>query len=164
MKTPTKIILIGSILLVVVLIYFYPRLDLFWNSEGSIPNTPQAVPSNRLPVEVIQVKPERLENNLSVTGNVIPNETVALRSEISGLVTEINFEEGQFVKKGTPLVYLNDDELTAQRARLEYTKKLYEGQENRQKQLLEREAISQEEYDIVLNQFNTNLADINLIE
>jgi len=29
---------------------------------------------------------------------------------------------------------------------------------------LEREAISQEEYDIVLNQFNTNLADINLIE
>ncbi|HLU88222.1 MAG TPA: efflux RND transporter periplasmic adaptor subunit [Cyclobacteriaceae bacterium] len=163
MKTPTKIILIGSIICVIALIFFYPRLDL-WNSEGSMQGAQQPAQPDRLAVEVVQVEPQRLENNLSVTGNIIPNETVALRSEISGLVTEINFEEGQFVKKGTPLVYLNDDELTAQRARLEYTKKLYEGQENRQKQLLEREAISQEEYDIVLNQFNTNLADINLIE
>src|SRR5690606_13736577 len=79
-------------------------------------------------------------------------------------VTKITFTEGEFVKKGTPLVYLNDDELIAQKDRLTYTKKLYEGQENRQKQLLEREAISQEEYDIVLNQYNTNLADLNLIE
>ena len=79
-------------------------------------------------------------------------------------VIKITFKEGEFVKKGTPLVYLNDDELTAQKDRLIYTKKLYEGQENRQKQLLEREAISQEEYDIILNQYNTNLADLNLIE
>src|SRR5690606_633099 len=120
--------------------------------------------SGALPVEVAEIKPQRLENNLSVTGNIIPNESVDLRSEISGLVTKITFKEGEFVKKGTPLVYLNDDELTAQKDRLNYTRKLYEGQENRQKQLLEREAISQEEYDIVLNQYNTNLADINLIE
>src|SRR5690606_9185034 len=120
--------------------------------------------SGALPVEVAEIKPQRLENNLSVTGNIIPNESVDLRSEISGLVTKISFKEGEFVKKGTPLVYLNDDELTAQKDRLDYTKKLYEGQESRQKQLLEREAISQEEYDIVLNQYNTNLADINLIE
>src|SRR5690606_28814907 len=120
--------------------------------------------SGALPVEVAEIKPQRLENNLSVTGNIIPNESVDLRSEISGLVTKITFKEGEFVKQGTPLVYLNDDELTAQKDRLNYTKKLYEGQENRQKQLLEREAISQEEYDVVLNQFNTNLADISLIE
>ena len=164
MKRQTKIALIGSIVLVIAILFFYPRLNLFADKEPIEPVNGQPAASGALPVEVMELKPKRLENNLSVTGNVIPNESVNLRSEISGLVTEITFNEGEFVKKGTPLVYLNDDELKAQKDRLAYTKKLYEGQENRQKQLLEREAISQEEYDIVLNQFNTNLADINLIE
>src|SRR5690554_4018358 len=164
MKRQTKIALIGSIVLVIAILFFYPRLNLFADKDLNEPVDGRPVASAALPVEVLELKPKRLENNLSVTGNVIPNESVNLRSEISGLVTEITFNEGEFVKKGTPLVYLNDDELMAQKDRLNYTRKLYEGQENRQKQLLEREAISQEEYDIVLNQFNTNLADINLIE
>lgn len=165
MKRRTKIILLGCIILVVAIIFFYPRLHLFADrDQGPAAGGQGAASSQALPVEVVELEPQKLENNLSVTGTVIPNESVNLRSEISGLVTEITFNEGEFVKKGTPLVYLNDDELTAQKDRLDYTRKLYEGQENRQKQLLEREAISQEEYDIVLNQYNTNLADINLIE
>jgi membrane fusion protein (multidrug efflux system) len=83
---------------------------------------------------------------------------------MSGLVSKIAFKEGQYVTKGTPLIYLNDDQLQAQYQRLQYTQKLFETQENRQKQLLAREAISQEEYDIALNQFNTALADIKLVE
>ena len=164
MKQQTKIILIAGIILVVAVAFFYPRLDLFADKDQPAAGSNEASSSAALPVEVVQIKPQKLENNLSVTGNIIPNEAVNLRAEISGLVTEIAFKEGEFVKKGTPLVYLNDDELTAQKDRLDYTRKLYEGQENRQKQLLEREAISQEEYDIVLNQYNTNLADMNLIE
>jgi membrane fusion protein (multidrug efflux system) len=164
MKRQTKTIVIIGIVLVIAVIFFYPRLDLFADKDQPQPATGQASVSSALPVEAVELKPKRLENNLTVTGNIIPNESVDLRSEISGLVTKITFKEGEFVQKGTPLVYLNDDELTAQKDRLNYTKKLYEGQENRQKQLLEREAISQEEYDIVLNQYNTNLADLNLIE
>src|SRR5690554_1425697 len=164
MKRQTKIILIAGIVLVIAIIFFYPRLNLFADKDQPATAGGQAATAGALPVEVVEIKPQKLENNLSVTGNVIPNEAVNLRAEISGLVTKITFTEGEFVKKGTPLVYLNDDELIAQKDRLTYTKKLYEGQENRQKQLLEREAISQEEYDIVLNQYNTNLADLNLIE
>src|SRR5690554_3401911 len=164
MKRQTKIILIAGIVLVIAIIFFYPRLNLFADKDQPATAGGQAATAGALPVEVVEIKPQRLENNLTVTGNIIPNESVDLRSEISGLVTKITFTEGEFVKKGTPLVYLNDDELIAQKDRLTYTKKLYEGQENRQKQLLEREAISQEEYDIVLNQYNTNLADLNLIE
>lgn len=163
MKPQIKVILIAGIVLVIAVIFFYPRLDLFADKDQPTAAT-AAASTGALPVEIVEIQHQRLENNLSVTGNIIPNESVDLRSEISGLVTKITFQEGEFVKKGTPLVYLNDDELTAQKDRLNYTKKLYEGQENRQKQLLEREAISQEEYDIVLNQFNTNLADLNLIE
>ncbi len=154
-----------AIIVVIAIIFLFPRLQ-----GGSSNNKPASATSEVpeemtvLPVDVIEVKPERLENNLNITGNVLSNESVTLRPEITGLVESINFEEGQFVKKGTPLVYLNDDELTAQLDRLEYTKKLYEGQENRQKQLLAREAISQEEYDIILNQYNTTLSDIKLVK
>jgi membrane fusion protein (multidrug efflux system) len=62
------------------------------------------------------------------------------------------------------LLYLNDNDLQAQYQKLEFTQKLFESQENRQKQLLAREAISQEEYDIVLNQYNTTLSDLKLVE
>jgi membrane fusion protein, multidrug efflux system len=165
MNRKTKIALIVIIVLVVAGLFFYPRMEMF--QENTSPGAQASAGggnANLLPVNVIEVRPERLENNLSLTGTVIPNEMVTLRPEISGLVERINFREGEFVKRGTPLLYLNDDELKAQASRLDYQKKLFQGQEERQRQLLEREAISQEEYDIALNQFNTNLADIQLID
>ncbi|QDH78067.1 efflux RND transporter periplasmic adaptor subunit [Echinicola soli] len=165
MKKQTKILLIVAIIVVIAIIFLFPRLQGDSATKSPSETTPSAPEEmTALPVDVIEVKPERLENNLNVTGNVLSNESVTLRPEITGLVESINFEEGQFVKKGTPLVYINDDELSAQLDRLEYTKKLYEGQESRQKQLLAREAISQEEYDIILNQYNTTLSDIKLVK
>ncbi|GEO21543.1 MexH family multidrug efflux RND transporter periplasmic adaptor subunit [Cyclobacterium qasimii] len=138
-------------------------MDILTEKETSTANAATVAKTN-IRVEAIELKEERLETNLNITGSLIPNEIVNLRPEVAGLVEKISFQEGEFVKKGTPLLYLNDDELKAQFDRLVYTKKLYESQESRQKQLLTKEAISQEEYDIVLNQYNTNLADLRLIE
>ncbi|KPQ19845.1 MAG: RND-type HAE1 family hydrophobic/amphiphilic exporter MFP component [Algoriphagus marincola HL-49] len=165
MNKQTKIILFVVILLVVAAAILYPRLDVRKSNESSVasesagPDQPSA-----LPVKVVKLQKETLRNQLSVTGTIIPNESVNIRTEVSGLIQRIAFKEGQYVTKGTPILYLDDDELQAQFQRLDYTQKLFESQENRQKQLLEREAISQEEYDIVLNEFNTTLADIKLVE
>ncbi|MFO7823759.1 MAG: efflux RND transporter periplasmic adaptor subunit [Cyclobacterium sp.] len=164
MKKQTKIILIIIIALVISILFFYPRLDILSGGEEIAVAPQNGDNQTSLPVNVVELKQEKLENNLNITGSLIPNEIVTLRPEVAGLVEKIAFNEGQFVRKGTPLLYLNDEELDAQRERLNYTKKLYESQENRQKELLSREAISQEEYDIVLNQYNTNLADLRLIE
>ncbi|SMD42999.1 membrane fusion protein, multidrug efflux system [Aquiflexum balticum DSM 16537] len=168
MKNTTKIILTFVIIAVIAVIFIYPRRNEIFGlkKETSAVSAGQSGGGQAatLPVNVVELRPERLENNLSITGTIIPNEIVSLRSEISGLILRIAFKEGEFVKKGTPLVYLNDDELKAQYQKLEFTKKLFESQENRQKQLLAKEAISQEEYDIVLNQFNTNLSDLKLLE
>jgi membrane fusion protein, multidrug efflux system len=162
MKKQTKIFLIVSILLVLAIIFIYPRLDQFLGNSSPSPVT--STISQELLVDVVEIRPEKLENILNITGTILPNEAVSLRPEISGLVEKITFKEGEYVQRGTPLLYLNDDELSAQYQRLEYTKKLYESQENRQKQLLAREAISQDEYEIALNQFNTNLSDLRLVE
>lgn len=165
MKKQTKTILIIAVIVIAAVAYIYPRLDSRKSNESGVAQVGEGsgAPTN-LPVRVVKIQPEILKNQLSVTGTILPNESVDLRSEISGLVTKISFKEGQFVSKGTPLVYLNDDELQAQYQRLEYTQKLFESQEKRQKQLLAREAISQVEYDIVLNQFNTTLSDLKLVE
>lgn len=164
MKKQTKIILIGAIIAVCAIAFFYPRVMNKENAEiAAVAGSGKSAPQD-LQVNVIKLKIESLTNQLQVTGTILPNESVELRSEISGLVERIAFKEGQYVTKGTPLVYLNDDQLQAQFQKLQYTQKLFETQENRQKQLLAREAISQEEYDIVLNQFNTTLSDIKLVE
>jgi membrane fusion protein, multidrug efflux system len=164
MKKQTKVALIIGILVVLAIVFFYPRLSNQSNTPTPAASGPGGGPPQDLPVNVIKLKMETLQNQLQVTGTILPNESVNLRSEISGLVSRIAFKEGQYVTKGTPLIYLNDDQLQAQYQRLQYTQKLFETQENRQKQLLAREAISQEEYDIALNQFNTALADIKLVE
>lgn len=165
MKKQTKIFLVLGIILLLAVAYFYPRLGTQPAGEGAAP-TGQKGPGNSEPlvVNVIQLKKETLNNQLQVSGTILPNESVDIKPEISGLVTKVNFKEGQYVTKGTPLVYLNDNELQAQFQRLQYTQKLVQTQESRQKQLLAREAISQEEYDIVLNQYNTALSDIKLVQ
>lgn len=165
MNKTTKRILIGLIVLVLAFIIIYPKLDF----SGGENDQPQAAGGGRaasgpIPVQVIVAEGQELENTISVTGSILANESVQLSPELAGMITRINFTEGQMVKKGQPLVYLNDDELKAQRERLNYTRKLYEQSENRQRQLLEREAISQEEYDIALNELNTNLSDLKVVE
>lgn len=167
MKKQTKVLVIIGIILIVAVSFLYPRLG----NQGGETAAPSGAPGGGpggggqpLPVSVIKLQKETLSNQLQVSGTILPNESVDLKPEIAGLVTKINFKEGQYVTKGTPLVYLNDEELQAQFQRLQYTQKLFQTQENRQKQLLAREAISQEEYDIVLNQYNTALSDIKLVE
>lgn len=165
MKKQTKIILIVAVVLIAAVAYIYPRLDnRKTNDESATSAGARSSQSSDLQVKVVKLQKETLRNQLSVTGTILPNESIDLRTEVSGLVTKIAFKEGQYVSKGTPLVYLNDDELQAQYQRLQYTQKLFETQENRQKQLLAREAISQEEYDIVLNQYNTTLSDLKLVQ
>ncbi|SDC99951.1 membrane fusion protein, multidrug efflux system [Algoriphagus faecimaris] len=165
MKKQTKIFLLVIIALLVAFAFFYPRLDSRkTNDSPAAASGGQPGASEAIPVNVVKLQKEVLKNQLQMTGTILPNESVNLRPEVSGLIRRVAFKEGQYVTKGTPVLYLDDDELQAQFQRLEYTQKLFETQENRQKQLLEREAISQEEYDIVLNQYNTALADIKLIE
>jgi membrane fusion protein (multidrug efflux system) len=165
MKKQTKIILFVIIIIVVAAAILYPRLDQRKSNDPSLASAgPGSGQPSALPVKVVKLQRETLTSQLQVTGSILANESVSIRPEVSGLVTKIAFKEGQYVTKGTPLLYLDDDELQAQYQRLQYTQKLYETQENRQKQLLEREAISQEEYDIALNQFNTTISDIKLVE
>lgn len=156
-----KKIFTGAIIVAVVLLLALPKIGLF-KEKGPVAS--QAGSGGKLPVEAVVIKPGRLDNKLIVTGSVLANESLELKSEVSGKITQLTFQEGTQVKKGQLLVQINDEEIRAQLLKQKYNKKLNEDNEFRQRKLLEKEAISQEEYDNALNRLNTTVADLQLLE
>ncbi len=64
--------------------------------------------------EGIIIKPETFADALSLSGSVEANEQIEIRSEVSGIVEAIYFQEGANVSKGQALLKINDLELKAQ--------------------------------------------------
>jgi len=168
MNTTIKRFLIAVIVLVVVFLMARTKITQMLNSGIGGEKAGEVVRPNPqaqvLTVEAMVVSPERVDNKIAVTGSVVANENVEITSEISGKIIGIHFQEGQRVKKGELLISLNDDELKAQVEKLKYNRKLYQDTEFRQRKLLEREAISREEYEQALTVVNTNMADIKVVE
>ena len=156
MNKVLKSVLFIIIVIIIVGLILYPKLK----QEENQPSMASPQEKSITPVEAKIINPERIENVIRVTGAIIANESVALNIEISGKIEKIYFQEGQRVKKGDLLLTINDDEIVAQLERLKYTQKLNEDMEYRMRQLLEKEAISREEYDISLTTLNTTLSDI----
>jgi membrane fusion protein (multidrug efflux system) len=98
------------------------------------------------------------------TGSLLPDEEVDLSFETSGKIVGIYFSEGTRVKKGELLAKINDRPLQAQLLKLQAQKKLSEEKEFRQRQLLDRDAISRESYDQVATELQALEADIMLVE
>lgn len=107
--------------------------------------------------------PEKFADNLSLSGTLEANEQVEIRSEIMGVVEAINFEEGAQVSKGQVLLKVNDTELRAQLSKVGTAQQLASENERRAKLLLEKQAISQEEYDIASADFKSAKAESQLI-
>lgn len=61
-----------------------------------------------MPVEAAQVRVGTVERTVTAVGSLLSNESVVVRPEIAGRISEIAFKEGQRVAKGTVLVRLDD--------------------------------------------------------
>lgn len=112
----------------------------------------------------IVVKPQTFDNNLSLSGSIEANEQVEIRSEVSGIVEGIYFNEGSNVSKGQVLFKVNDVELRAQLTKASTQEGLAAENERRAKLLLQKEAISQEEYDVARADYKSAQAQTQLIK
>lgn len=154
-----KRISIAGFVVVVLGLLIVPRFCS--NKEnGSVENRDGGRGEAMIAVNVQIAKPSSFENKLQISGSVISNEEVELKMETSGKIIAINFKEGEKVNKGDLLVKVNDADLQAQLQKAEIRKKLAEDKEYRQRTLLEKKGISQETYDVVLNDLNSAKADI----
>jgi membrane fusion protein, multidrug efflux system len=160
-KNTKKIIITTLVVAAVAVILVIPKVTSSGNSSSAQGRQQQGAGALGVSAHIVQT--ETLQNNVATTGTVLANEEVEIRSEISGKIERIHFNEGTTVNKGDLLVKINDEELAAQLERARYRFKLLEDREYRQKVLLEREAISQEDYDVSLNELNIAKAETALI-
>ena len=107
---------------------------------------------------------QTFDNNLALSGSIEANEQVEIRSEVSGIVKNIYFQEGSNVTKGQVLFKVNDIELKAQLTQAKTKESLASENERRAKLLLQKEAISQEEYDVARADLQSAKAQSQLIQ
>jgi membrane fusion protein, multidrug efflux system len=168
MSKITKNILTVLVIILILGLFFYPKLKTFFKPKdekdkkeiSGVGKDGKGGKGGKTSVIVTVIHPKRLDDLVNTNGTILPNEEVELRSEISGRIVTLNIKEGDFVKRGTTLLHINDEDLQARLKKLGFNKKLAEDNEARQKKLLEKEAISQREYDIAVNSVNTISADI----
>ncbi len=129
-------------------------------------NAPVSNNKNLPPVVVnaYVVKTQKIENAVMSTGTAMANESVTLQPEVSGRITQINFKEGGLVSKGSLIIKLFDGDLQAQFKKLKLQEELAIKNEKRLNELLGINAVSQQEYDLALNQLHTIQADMELLQ
>lgn len=113
------------------------------------------------PVTVQLVAGAQVQNNIIITGDVIANEEVELRPEMSGKIVSINFTEGSAVRKGQLLVKINDADLQATLGKLKAQLKIAQEKEDRLEKLLKINGVSQEDFDIAKNSTQSLNSDID---
>lgn len=177
-KKMTRMITWALVLLVIAGIVLFPKIKpLFMGNKGDgMPVTGQGAPGRGGPgmrggvgqqptlAGGYVLVPTKMFELIYSTGSLLPDEEVELSFETSGKVVSIQFSEGKRVKKGQLLAKINDRPLQAQLLKLQAQIKLTEEKEFRQRQLLDRDAISRESYDQVATELQALEADLLLIE
>jgi membrane fusion protein (multidrug efflux system) len=115
-------------------------------------------------IEGVVIKPSLLEQSISVSGTIVPDEETELMPDITGRVVAINFTEGYAVKKGTLLIQLYNDDLKAQYKKLQAQLEIAKALEKRQSELVSLNGISQQEYDQTVISVTALSADVDVIK
>lgn len=115
-------------------------------------------------VDAFVIRQSTISENVEVPGTLKPFEETAIRAEVGGRVVQMNIREGTSVEKGTLLVKLFDEDLKAQLRKLRVQLKIREKTAERNKELLEINGISQQEYDLSTLEVENLRADIESTE
>lgn len=159
-----KRVLIVTLILLAVGALSYPKItSLSGENGGSGSQQGNSGSQSALQVEAVELDYESIQDRIFTSGSVEANESVELSFDATGIVTEIFFEEGSRVNSGQLLVKINDSELQAQLQRASFRLNLAEQREERQRRLLERGGISQDDYDATLNEVNVLRSEVRLI-
>lgn len=155
----TSLWIIGFLAVIALLWYFKKPAQ---TGGSPAPVGKNGSPPKPQPIKVSGyiIKNTSLANQIKVVGTILSNEEIQLRSEVSGRIVRLNFTEGATVAKGQLLIKINDADLQAQLKKATSQNKLAKDNEKRLKLLLQKEGISQADYEIAINQLNVAEADI----
>ncbi|GGF59659.1 efflux RND transporter periplasmic adaptor subunit [Alteromonas lipolytica] len=120
-------------------------------------------------VSVLEVKRQQVENTVTLPGRVSPLRQSQVRPQVEGVITERLFEEGAYVEKGQQLYQIDDSRYAAQLASAkadvksaEANRKTLVARAERYKDLLKKNAVSQQDYDDAVAQAEQADAQISV--
>lgn len=111
-------------------------------------------------VEAMVVATQPFTDEVQLTGQVVADESIDVRTEVSGRVKSISFREGGDVRAGQILVKLVDDDLVARRSKLEQQRQLEVKRAERLKALKSVDGVSLEELETAQAQAAMRTAEI----
>ncbi len=134
-----------------------PAMSRAAEQEGG--GAPQAF---AMPVEAAEVRIAPLEKTLEAVGTLQANESVAIRPEVEGRITDVLFSEGESIEKGAVLVKLDDSIYRAELAQSEARMQLSKSNSARISSLRSRGLSSSQEVDQAQSELAVNHAAVNL--
>ncbi|MCC5943113.1 MAG: efflux RND transporter periplasmic adaptor subunit [Balneolaceae bacterium] len=146
--------IIVLLLIIPKIIPLFQEMSIF--AEEEIAQVPQ--------VDVVVLEAVQRDDKITATGNLRAIQEVELSTEVSGKVIGLHIEEGAEVERGQLLVKVNDNDLQAEKSRIESNISVMEETEARQQQLMERGGATQEVYDNTLMQLNNMRAEFASVQ
>jgi membrane fusion protein (multidrug efflux system) len=120
-RNRTTVVAVVALVTVAVLAYFaVDRLSPGPNAVAGVkgsaapdlskssPGAAKGAVAAPIAVEVFQVRPTTVQEELQAVGSLQSNESVILRPEVSGRISAIGFKDGQAVRKGQMLIALDN--------------------------------------------------------
>ena len=94
--------IIGFLLLVLLVVG-----GIYWKKTSNKPKEEYSQWSKPVPVRIVPVQRHNLDVEIKAIGTVVPVHTVNVQSQVSGLLQQVYFKEGQWVKKGQILAQID---------------------------------------------------------
>jgi membrane fusion protein (multidrug efflux system) len=116
-----------------------------------------------IPVAILVARSEAMTDRVAVIGTIRANEEVQIRSEVSGRIDQVRFQEGSRVARGDLLLKVNDSELQAQMARAKARQAIGESEAERQRLLFKNGLTSEREHSVAVNEADVARAEVDLI-
>lgn len=154
----TLLIGLGALLLAVIVVIFAYRLYGVFMGQGQQQHFPTPV------VEVIKAEKQDVIINVSALGTLQADQAITVRPEITGIVTSIDFTDGERIEKGDLIITLDDRDLKARLMQAEARLTLTRANYQRAERLLKQGSGTARARDEALNDFKSAEAEVAAAE
>ena len=154
----SMLIVLGAVLLAALAVLFVYRLYGVVLGQGQQGGWPAPV------VEAVEAQKRDVNLQVPALGTLQADQAITVRPEITGIVTSIDFEDGERVEKGDLIITLDDKDLTARLMQAEARLTLTRANYQRAEQLLKQGSGTARARDEALNDFKSAEAEVAAAE
>ena len=151
--------LIGFMLLII-----FGLAGFYWKKTSSKPAEEYSQWSKPVPVRTVPVQRQDLQVEIKAIGTVIPTHIVNVQSQVSGVLQQIYFKEGQIVKRGQLLAQIDPAPFQVALAQAEGTRQQNLAQLHNAETELQRYQLLFKQDSIAKQQVEQQLALVNQLK